>query len=254
MARPNDTRITPFLEAGPLRIYMRRGTGPYLLVVFSGVGQAHTGWQPIEFVRFARETPQHHVLFVVDGARSWLNAPAMIERIETAVATYRAATGVRRVVTMGNSMGGFMALALARRLSAYSSVAFSAQYSVHPEVVPMERRWQALRAQIADWRLRELGPLMDNRTRHFIVHGATGPEMEHWTRMPVGPEINHYLFPGQAHFVVRHLRDRDALHPFIEQALAGRARRAREVIEGAGGLKRRHYADAVSRLPAAAGL
>lgn len=244
--------ISTLVEDGPLRVEQRVGTGPVLLVVFSGVGMDHSGPQPIEFVKYAFEQPQHHVLFVVDTSRSWLNTPGLIEAIEDTVRAYRDRHAVEQVTVIGNSMGGFMALALADRLGATTSLAISPQYSVHPAIVPMEYRWRELRKAIQGWRVPEVGPLMTGRTQHFIVQGALSPEMQHWSQMPVAPNVHHYLMPDHAHYVARDLRDRKALHPLIDHVIAGRPRRVRSVLEGVGALKRVHYLTAMSSCAQAA--
>lgn len=238
--------ISILVEDGPLRVEQRPGTGPVLVVAFSGIGLDHASPQPIEFVKYAFEQPQHHVLFVVDTGRSWLNAPGLIEAIEETVRAYRDRHAIEKVIVIGNSMGGFMALALADRLGATTALAISPQYSVHPAIVPMESRWRALRGAIPDWRVREVGPMMTDRVQYFVVQGALSPEMQHWSQMPVAPNVHHYLMPDHAHYVARDLRDRKALHALIDHVITGRPRRVRSLLEGLGALKRRHYLTSIA--------
>lgn len=240
MAQTNN-EITPFFDDFGLRIYERRGHGPMLLLIFSGVGVEYTGWQGIDFVRFTRAHPQHHVLFFEDSNRSWLNAPSVLEQIEATVAQYCTDHGIDDIVTLGNSMGGFMALALADRLGAIRSVAFSPQYSIHPDIVPKERRWKTLRARIKDWRIRDLSTAFTGAAEHFVICGAAPFERQHWDLLPSLPQLNLFVFPKHGHTIVRHLRDKAALHPLLDHAIAGRRRRFRSVVEAAGGLKHHHY-------------
>lgn len=233
--------MIPYLEIGDLRIAVRAGTGTTLLVVSSGVGLETHGWQPPEFNRYVAQHPEHHAMFVIDSGRSWLNAPGLIEQISEAVRTYRDAHGVRQVVTLGNSMGGFMSLALADTLEASCAIAFAPQFSVNPAVIPGETRWQPLRARITTWRVQDVASMMSGRAQQFIFQGLRQQDALHWDRMPHYPSVHHYLFQNHSHFVVRHLRDQMVLHPIIDHAIAGRPRRVRSLAEAAGGLKRNHF-------------
>ena len=110
---PITADFAPFLATDSLRLYRRAGTGDCLVLSLSGVGKDFSAWPPLEFVKYANASPQHHFLFASDRNRSWLNDEALAETLCAEVQGYAAAHGLARIVTLGNSMGGFMALALA---------------------------------------------------------------------------------------------------------------------------------------------
>ncbi|WP_091845905.1 hypothetical protein [Palleronia pelagia] len=234
--------LEPCYDRDGLRLWHRPGDGPYLFVVFSGVGTNHAAQVQPEFMRFFRETPQHSALFVADDSRSWLNAPGLIDLVGGRVEAIRAARpDILRVVTLGNSMGGFSAIAIAPLLGAQTAIAFTPQVSVHPEVVPGERRWRRFRSAITDWRVRTLDLAAAEETLHFVFHGAHPAERRHWEPVPLLPHVHHYIFPDHSHFLVRPMKEAGLLHPIVAHAAARRPRRVRQCVERMGGMKGLHF-------------
>jgi len=238
---PITADFAPYLATDSLRLYRSAGTGDCLVLSLSGVGKDFSAWPPLEFVRYANANPQHHFLFVADRNRSWLNDEALAQTLCAEVRGYVAAQGLARIVTLGNSMGGFMALALAPLLGAGAAIAFSPQFSVDPEVVPDEHRWQQFRSRIKAFRFRDLSASLAAAGRCYLFHGDTDDEQLHWRKMPYQSAGQHYIFPGHSHFMVRWLHDRQVLHPIIDAAINNQNRRLRALVEASGGMKRHHF-------------
>jgi len=248
---PITSDFAPFLATDSLRLYRRAGTGDCLVLSLSGVGKDFSAWPPLEFVKYANASPQHHFLFASDRNRSWLNDEALAETLCAEVQGYAAAHGLARIVTLGNSMGGFMALALAPLLGAEAAIAFSPQFSVDPEVVPEERRWQQFRSRIKAFRYRDLSASLAAPMRCYLFHGDTDGEQQHWRKMPYLSAGQHYIFPGHSHFMVRWLHDRQVLHPIIDAAINNQNRRVRMLAETNGGMKRHHFEQGQNKIAAA---
>lgn len=146
----NGQDETIVVETEKLRITSTSGDTDVAVVAFSGVGMELSRIPRAEFVTTLRGTT-HSQLFVVDRARSWYNATAadIIAVLAPLLARYR------KVVTLGNSMGGFGAVYFASRLpKVRSAIAFSPQFSVQAAIVPGERRWGEYRSGIASWTVR----------------------------------------------------------------------------------------------------
>lgn len=83
---------------------------------------------------------------VVNRDNRWYQYPEMDAALAAAAAVTKR---YGRVFTYGSSMGGYAALRFARALGADTAIAISPQYSLDPQVVPFEERWQADLAAIS---------------------------------------------------------------------------------------------------------
>ena len=102
-------------EDDSLRITHRAGSAPDgdVVIAFAGVGNALQGVAHEEFARTLSEPDaMKEAYFVVDKQRTWYNATA--DAIESVLSPLVAG---RRVLLLGNSMGGFGALLFAGLLS-----------------------------------------------------------------------------------------------------------------------------------------
>lgn len=212
-----------------------RGGSDVLVLACSGVGTQRSEMPPFEFVKAASGGGEHSVLFVSDITRSWLNAPDLQERIVEQMEALREEMSPRRVVAMGNSMGGFMALNISRVIPLDVTIAFTPQYSVDPAVVPEEKRWKAFRGKITDFKVSRVEDLPADRGQHYVFHGGEWAEYIHWSRFPVQENLRHYIFPSEDHNIARSLKKQRLLEPIINACIEGRPRRLRELIRKAGG-------------------
>lgn len=145
-----------------LRITEYPGTSGIHVVSFTGIGFQMGGIQTEEFRRsLSRADRRHTVTYVIDKAKSWFNTTGdeilatLVER--TALA--------ERVVTLGNSMGGFGAVLFAGLLPRCDrAIAFAPQFAISPTRMPEgEYRWPLLRAAIPA-----------HRFEHALVHHVPG--------------------------------------------------------------------------------
>jgi pimeloyl-ACP methyl ester carboxylesterase len=142
---------TVIVDDEMLRITATRGNTDTAVVTFSGVGMQVDGIPQEEFVK-TLQGATHSQFFVVDKVRSWYNATArdIVSTLSPLLGGYR------KVVTLGNSMGGFGAIYFASQLpNVRTAVSFSPQFSVNAAVVPGETRWGAYRSRITSWTVRD---------------------------------------------------------------------------------------------------
>lgn len=177
---------------------------PYLVICFTGIQQRMGGVGAEEFVGTS-QMPGFSALFVSDLKRSWYN-DFDPEHLLGAIRPY---TEGKKIVTVGNSMGGFGAIWMSGLLPVETVVAFAPQFSVKPDLVPGETRWQEYRSAIADWRVPSLAGSFVPGTRYFTINGDAD-EM-HYRQFPAGENMRHYLLPGCGHAPAKLLKDRGIL-------------------------------------------
>lgn len=112
---------------------------------FTGVGLGLGGVttkdiQQEEFRKSLSLMPCNGV-FVVDKNRSWYSNTYIDDVLNKFMQDVHTKWNVKRVVTIGNSMGGTGAIKFGDLLNAYTSIAFCPQSSVAPSCVPFENRY-----------------------------------------------------------------------------------------------------------------
>lgn len=180
------------VETRNLRIRYMPGHTKTLFVSFTGIMHELGGVSKDEFVRSSQG---HHALFISDLARSWYNKEGTAETILSTVRDIQERVGAERIVTIGNSMGGFGALLFASQLGARSAIAFSPQFSLHPEIVPEENRWNKYRDRITTWRYPVVQSYADD-AGYFLFFGADEEEQRHARRFEERANIGKFVLEG----------------------------------------------------------
>lgn len=232
----SETEIPLLFEKGPLRIRYLEGDGPDLVVSFSGVGKKRNIEPPPEFPGIASAGRQNHVLFVSDKSRSWLNADGMADQILCCIRATAEHVNAERVIAIGNSMGGTMALHLSRFFDFERVIAFTPQFSVCSEEVPEEDRWFYFRKQIKTFHFPKVEALRPKATKYYIFHGDEKRELADALRFPNAPGISHYIMPETDHNVAAKLKDRGVLAPMVQNLIGGQPRKFRRQVEDLGGI------------------
>jgi pimeloyl-ACP methyl ester carboxylesterase len=215
--------MQPLLTTDDLAITYLPGSGPDLVVAFTGIGALDGPHQKEEFIRVAGMEGQNHVAFVKDRLRSWFSAPGLQDRIIAAVLALRKKLGPGRVLTLGNSMGGHGALLMAGRMGADVAMAFAPQYSMKPGVIA-DDRWDQFRGRMNDGGLAELKDHVDGSFTAYAVFGATS-DIDHVHR-----DLLNRLTPAQvweiagtAHNVGAALKARGVLAGAVAAMMRGDA-------------------------------
>lgn len=203
-----------------------------LLMVFgSGVGKL-AELPPFEFCRATRHI-KCKKLFLRDTEKVWYQAgfppfsndiPSSIRYFKNFIATHR----IKKVVTMGVSMGGYASILYGHYLNAHRILAFAPQIFVDKEQ----------RLSIGDTRRQEYAERMytlsgekyyDLRTHllernpvgaiDIIICGESELDVIHANHVQDIPNIKIVKYPCNVHPVARYLRDQRQLFPLIQQEI-----------------------------------
>ncbi|MFX0542905.1 hypothetical protein ACEWPM_014380 [Roseovarius sp. S4756] len=199
------------------------GTGSRLVVSLSSVGKRRWAYPPWEFIGTASDGGRNHVLLVSERARTWMNAPGLAEAIAAQIEHVVREHRIKEVVALGNSMGGFMALVLPQYTKVDRVVATSAQFSMHPDIVPEDGRWALWRTRMPAFRHETIGAIDAGARDHFILHGSTKNENLHWGRFPYDPALHHYIIQGKGHSVVIAMKGSGIMGEVLGLAIDGHA-------------------------------
>jgi len=206
------------LNDADLRITFLPGNLPSgaAIISFAGIGRGLGGLQFEEFARTLTGQPgQHDIYFVIDKNRSWYNRAT--DKLEAVLLPHLAG---RRLVTLGNSMGGFGALLFATRWpGCEAAIAFVPQYSVHPHIVPNERRFLEWVRAIGEWRfLTCLGDAPPACRRLALFGLGQERDMEHHALFQAArsPGLDVLGIGETGHDLAAHLRDQGALRPMFD--------------------------------------
>lgn len=185
-----------------------------ILTSFTGIGHGMGGID-IQRIEFAGTARRCGLIFVTDKNRSWgnnLDPDNLAELL-------RPMLGEKSVVTIGNSMGGFLALVFASIIGARVAIAFAPQFSVDPAIVPDEPRWMEYRKNVKTFRYPSLAGQLDRAVRYYTINGDTPLEKVHWTRFPTKENIHHFVVSGVGHDVALQLKKAGVLNRLIDDAI-----------------------------------
>lgn len=233
--------FTSLYDKHPLRIEATIGSSRTLIVSFTSVGTERDKWPPKEFIGIASQGGKNHVMCITDISRSWMNGDGLDRLIVTKISDYILDNGITNLMSLGMSMGGYNALLLGRMMPVQRVIAFTPQYSVHPDVVPEETRWLFFRKQIKKWPHREMNRLPKDPAKVFIFHGDSEDEKRHWKRYPGADNVKHYIFAGADHSFVGRLKKGHVLRKLIIAGMNDRPGRLGKVVARAGGVRREDY-------------
>lgn len=240
LRRARDAALSRRLyRDGAVEISALRGEGETGIVVFTSLNDNFAQGGHLEFAGTASGGGRRPSVFVRDPRRSWFqDRDAMLRTVETVAAHWRG-TGVRRIVTMGDSMGAYGAIVFARDLGADAALAFGPQYDVSRAAMPEDPRWKAERDAVAEFGLGCVEPWMSAAVDYYLLHGRQGPDILHWSRFPQGPNIHHYLLAGFGHAVAPQLKAKGQLGALLETVLAADTAAADRLLFSLGAARRR---------------
>jgi len=193
--------IMQSVETDALQVWQHVGApgSDTLVVSFSSVGTDPDAVPPIEFPQLATASGTGPALFIVDKTRSWLNAPGLMEEVVAQIERFATQQGVSRVVTIGNSMGGFNAALIAGFTKVDVALCFSPQASVHPRVAGDDLRWPRYRVGITEHRFSGLADHLNTGTQYIAVFGDRTREAPQYRRFPDADNVEVLMLPGHGH-------------------------------------------------------
>lgn len=217
--RPVQARV--ITDDASLKITHYVGQSNLAVVAFTGIGHGMGAIQQDEFVGSALGNARNHVISVTDKDRSWYSAPGIQKRITQELEKLRAELGVRRMVCLGNSMGGFGALLFAERIGADTAIAFVPQYTMRLEFG--ERRWDEFRESMVNDNLDTLAKHLTGKTRAYAVFGCDDlRDRMHVQRLKDNCIIRIHQVAGCDHTTVTEvLKHQGVLSPLIAAMISG---------------------------------
>jgi hypothetical protein len=205
-----------------------------LLIVFAGLGPTH-GMPRFEFLRTAASLPVQR-LYVCDHERAWYHRGVRglgtsIRSTADALHALIAESGARRVVTTGNSAGGYAALLFGHLLGVDAVVAFAPRTSVGWGRRVLHRDTRRWREQVTLSRRggpeREFGDLRrvlagGTRFGDAVVHYAAGCRLDavHARRLSGVPNVVMYPHAHRGHGLAQALRADGRLARLLAAAVA----------------------------------
>lgn len=240
--RPADTATPLGVETlwsdDALEISFVPGDGSDAVVVFSSAEDVSPHDGRFEFAFAAMGAARRPGFWVRDRRGHWYQDGGVADRVVAVVTDRLRDLAPRRILTAGYSMGGYGALIFGWALGATSVLAFGPQYDIASGFAPADTRWPELRSGIEAFTLGPVSGAMMPQIAYYVLHGARGPDILHWSAFPEGENIRHYLFDGHWHPVARHLRDLGLLADAFEAALEDDVDAFDALIAEAGGRPR----------------
>jgi len=188
------------------------------VVTFSGIGLAVGDTPQEEFVK-TQQGAVHAQFYVIDKARSWYNAtaPEIVSHLAPLLPRYR------KVVTLGNSMGGFGAAYFAFRLpNCRAAIAFVPQFSVRRALVPKERRWREFRTKIGAWTVQHAMEQANDDPELLLFFGAQEPrDLEHLMlfQRHATKRTSIFVLEETKHGAARYLKQHGHLRPLLDAVI-----------------------------------
>lgn len=187
------------------------------IVSFTGVGHA-LGGIDLQTPEFSRSETADTKVFVIDKSRSWGNSLDWVE-LKNCV---RDLSQGSEIITVGNSMGGFLALLAAKPLGASRALAFVPQWSVDANIMPTEIRWGEYRKNISLFHHPDLSNAFDCKTDFTVFFGSNPMDKCHMDKFPKSlRNLKIFHIHGGDHNVAKFLKERDLLYPLISKSITG---------------------------------
>ncbi|MDA7966173.1 hypothetical protein [Ruegeria sp.] len=180
-------------------------------VSFTGIGHA-LGGIDVQNPEFSRSLSHETKIFVIDKERTWGNSVHW----EETIAVLKRHTDGTEVTTLGNSMGGFLAILAAGQLRASRSIAFVPQWSIDPDIVPGETRWSNYRSNISKIIHPDLSAAFVDSTKFYVFFGNGPSDQEHLKYFREKQDrMKLFVLDRCDHNVAHFLKERGQLYPVI---------------------------------------
>lgn len=209
------------------------GASEVTLVAFGGI-RGGLGIPPFEFFRVTEGLPVRRV-FVRDLDQVWYlrGIRGLGDTLADAAAALRDTLGdPTRLVTAGNSAGGFGAIAFGALLGADEVHAFAPQTAIdrRHRLRWMDIRWplemhhvRRVRASAEILDLRRLLRVHPGPAVHVHHDTAHGRDRRHAEHLRSSPGVTLHGYPAGGHRLVADLRDDGRLDAILVDAIGGRA-------------------------------
>jgi hypothetical protein len=199
-------------ESDALRVsYINRHTAE-VCMCFSGIGRHEDKLDEIS-EEFYSISSLCSAIFIIDKNRSWGNDLNFSE-LGDVLKPY---INNKKIYTLGNSMGGFLAILATQFFNISTAIAFAPQFSIHKSIVEEEDRFDKYSNKISEWKYLSLDGSFNNQTKYYIFAGAGRLENIHLKLLPTAPNIVTIVFlnPTFDHKVAQQLKNKKILTEVI---------------------------------------
>jgi pimeloyl-ACP methyl ester carboxylesterase len=221
-----ETRLSPHVRL--LQAQQQPNPG-VAVIAFGGIAQG-LGVPVFEFYR-TLEALGTDALFVRDPSQSWYQKPIegfgdtphdMAAHLDRLIATHFAA---RRILAMGNSMGGWAAALFGCLCELDAVIAISPQTFISRELRARhaDSRWAPQLDSIGDPAFDDLAPVLERSLcdKVDVYVGASDElDMLHAKRLAHVPGVRVKVLDRCGHDAARHLRDQGLLRPMLQDLIA----------------------------------
>lgn len=171
------------------------------IISFSGIGNQN--YIAEEFFNITKLNS--NVIFVKDENRTWFNN-VEVDKIIDCIKT-------NKVYCIGNSMGAFNATIFSTEYPVTKVLGFCTQYSVHPDIVPWESRWNNYVKKISNWKYKNLN--FSNSTEYLFLSGNLKRDKKHINLIPDHKNIKKIILEGD-HNLALQLKKDGKLYDIVE--------------------------------------
>jgi len=189
------------------------------LISFTGVGHALGGLDVQKPEFFKAHQWYRTMIFVSDLKRTWGNG-VDFDALRKAIEPFVEGT---QVDTLGNSMGGFLALLMPEKMPVRRAVAIVPQISLHPDIVPWETRWLDYRSQIKTWIYANVADHFVEQTEYVVAFGAHKKDLKHMHLLPERSNLDVLQAPNLGHTLANDLKKIGLLEVFVGALLQNEA-------------------------------
>ena len=144
------------------------------------------------------------VFFIIDKKRTWGNG-IDFNFLRELINPYISG---RSINSIGNSMGGFLAILATCFFPISTAVAFVPQFSVSKRIIPEESRFDSYVKNINVWKYESLENSFNDVTQYYILAGISDIENHHLLLFPFKKNIQKIFFlnPEFNHKVAQQLK------------------------------------------------
>lgn len=237
---PKKIHLETLVDKAGLTIIRGRpvsGRVDKLVVVFGSLGPCEIGKGRLEFIGsiIKADCP---CLFIFDHTLAWYMAPAMFAEIVTCIRNEMQDLGLDEITTIGGSMGGHAAVAIATKIPVGFTLALGPRFSADPAIVRDRRSRQVLTALSGRFAVSSLAEPMKQVRTGVILHGMLGPDRNQLLKFTSEPHIAHYLVPNFGHMVGMWLKKKDIFRQTMAAALRADRATVSQLLINAGALRR----------------
>ena len=186
------------------------------ILCFTGVGHALNGID-VQSEEFLKATCQATTIFIIDKERSFGNN-INFSLMKCIIFPYIQG---KVLYTLGNSMGGFLAILATKFFNIDVSISFVPQYSVSKNIFPHENRWDAYVNNISFFKFESLDNAFNEQTTYYIFGGIGGPDDKHLYKFPRRENVHTILIksPAYHHQVAKKFKQDGQLYNVINDCM-----------------------------------